>query len=747
MVEWLRPPMGWRSGATGTESGWLRVIGLEQMAETKQVRKKERRVLRERRPVQIGKGLQPVRVDWKAILNDSEQAFLTDNQLSVFVDPKNPGCQRIHFYPLPFVHRFMNEKWNFEELVNHDSLRSQGPALNFKATKTTLEFWPHRIKKTMTAGKTRIVEQLAVSGNTLVMEWDVRGLPAVTLNFSLPYYDAKTREIPNGICASIRKQAFTAMVIEGADDVRFTVMKESPFESQAEISFKPGKKIVLALTCGYDETSVVKSATSAAKKPQTILDAAEKTWNDYFTKIVPRFVCSDKKLEKLYYYQAYVTRANLYDIPYEPFTYPYTCPWKTGAVWQWSWNTPMDSVAERWLNDKQIGAGGILLEHDNGGGLNIGTYLHPVKKVKKLRGHVEHAEAVGRYLKKLPPKIDLPVYTTIPHTTPNGLLGAWEYYLCSGDKKFLAGAFETMQEAEREFSTHELGSGLCTTSFVDEFDYSLRLKPYIKAFKKADPEMMLKMDTPFIAIDYNCYLYALRNVMIEAAKELNLRFDGEKMRRKNEKLKSAIQQYLWNEHDGWFYDADPRNMKLSNVRMLSACSAMYAGVATKEQADRMVTHLSNKKEFATPWPCPSVSMDTPEVDPSIITYGGDIEITSGVWFAVEGLMRYGYKKLAADYIKKTIRMMTKDGPSSSYSYHCLTGKYNQPKHILAAQSVIVTDLICKYLVGLNPQATGEIILDAPALKSYGLKHFTFGPYRYRNRTITVKWANNKLSMS
>lgn len=698
-------------------------------------------MLKKRKPVAFGKGLKTTPVDWRKILKDNEQTFLTDNQLSVFFDKKNPGCEKIHFYPIPFPHQFTKGKWDYLELVSRNSLQSVGPKIDFLSEKTTIEFLPSLLQKTMITGKAKIVERSAVSGNTLVMEWSFQELNSTVLNFSLPYFDAGVEKVKNGICLSIKNQVFVVLTFGGrVSEVCFET-KEKPLECKAQVKVLKNRKIYLVCSFGYNKSEVIRSSTRAVKIPGTIFKSAEKSWEDYFTKIVPHFSCSDKNLEKLYYYQVYTTRADLYDIPYEPFTHPYTCPWKTGAIWQWSWNTPINSIGERWLNDKQIGAGGILLEGDNGGGLNVGSYLHPVKKIRALRSHNEYMQLIGAYIKKLPEKYDLMALATIPHTTPNGLLGAWEFYLCSGDKKFLREALGIMREAEYEFSKHALLNGLHTTCFVDEFDYSLRLKPFIKAFKKGDPEMMMKMDTPFIAIDYNCYLYVLREKMIEAANILRADFDIEKTRRKNEKLKSAIQRYMWNEKEGFFFDVDPRDMKHSNVKCLQAFSTLFAGIASPEQAERMVKRLKNPKEFGTPYPCPSVSMDTPDVDPSLLTYGGDVENVSGLWFTVEGLVRYGYTGLAGEYINKAIEMVTKEGPSSSYSYHCLTGKYNMEKHALAYSCAM--DLICKYIIGINPQPNGEFKINPVALPKSGVKKFKFGPYLYRGKWITVEFNQRK----
>ncbi len=698
-------------------------------------------MLKKREPFQFDQNLKRTRTPWRSLLTGHEQSFLTDNQLSAFVSPQGPGCERIHFYPLPFAHRFTGGRWNYEELVNHDSLRSIGPRLELPVDQVNLTFRPDRIVKTMRAGRGRIRERCAVSGDTLAMMWNLRGVSEVPLHFALPHFAAQTELLPNGLLISIRDQVFVALSLQGADAIEWDNPEStSSFECRARIRIS-GNGLSLALTCGYDRDQVIEQVSAASANPAALFNAAEQQWDGYFTRVVPRFECSHKAITKLYYYQAYTTRANLYDIPYEPFTQPYTCPWKTGAVWQWSWNTPMNAIAERWLNDKHLGAGGIQLLADNGGALNIGSCLHPVRKVSELRGYNENVRRVGGYLKSMPDDVDLVPLTTIPHTMPNGLLGAWELYLCSGDRDYLRRAYELMIEAEGHFGSHALDSGLCTTSFVDEFDYSLRLKPFIKAFAKGDPEMMLKMDTPFIAIDWNCALHALRERIIQAAEILRIDDDATltRLRDQNVLLKASINRYLWSEEDGFYYDTDPRTMQHSGIKCIGAYAALYAGIADERQAARMVGHLTNPAEFGTPYPCPSISMDTPDTDPALITYGGDCLMTSGLWFTVEGLYRYGYRDLAAQCVLKAIEMVNKEGPSSSYSYHTLTGRYNQGKHTLAAQCTILTDLICRHVIGLRPVADGDPGLDPVALEASALSWLRFGPYRYRGSEVVVTW--------
>jgi len=695
-----------------------------------------------RRPYTVDPRLPAITKPWRKWLLNDEQTFLTDNQLSAWLADGRAGWERFHFYPLPFPVD-LKERWEFPELVNHDSLRSVGPYLDVAAQRLDLQFQPHRIARTLAVNGARVQETSTVSGNTLLLIWEPTADLHTTLRFGLPYFAGHVEQIEDGLLIDLREQVFVCLRLAHVAGVAWT-LGDDPVECQADLSLPAGASVVLALTCGYDRQQVLEQARLATEQPQQVLAAAENTWAEYFERVVPAFACSDERLEQFYYYQAYVTRANVYDIPYEPFTHLYTCPWKTGAVWQWSWNTPLDSVAERWLNDKQIGAGGILLEGDNGGAPNIGSYLHPLQKVTEMRHHDDQMQKMGAARSRLPDDFDLLPYTTLPHTTPNGLLGAWEYYLTSGDADFLRAALDIMLEAEGHFSRGELSSGLCTCSFVDEFDYSLRLRPYIRGFSKGDPEMMLKMDTPFVGVDYNCYLHALREVIIQAATLLgDQRVDADALRRRNARLAEAINAYLWDEEDGFYYDAHPQTLERSGIKCIAGFAPLYAGLASGAQAARLVEHLTNPDEFGTPYPCPSIAINTPEIDPSLITYGGDVLLTSGVWFTVQGLVRYGYRDLAADYVWRVLQMITAEGPSSSYSYHSLTGKYNQGKHTLAAQSVILTDLICKYIVGLKPDPHGAITVDPLALPRFGITRLEFGPFLYRDRWVTVRWREGE----
>ena len=61
----------------------------------------------------------------------------------------------------------------------------------------------------------------------------------------------------------------------------------------------------------------------------------------------------------------------------------------------------------------------------------------------------------------------------------------------------------------------------------------------------------------------------------------------------------------------------------------------------------------------------------------------------------------------------------------------------QPIAVGRGLQAIVTDLICKYIVGLTPRPGGG--LEVAPLAMNDLDRLTFGPYNYGGKWFTVNW--------
>ncbi len=83
-------------------------------------------------------------------------------------------------------------------------------------------------------------------------------------------------------------------------------------------------------------------------------------------------------------------------------------------------------------------------------------------------------------------------------------------------------------------------------------------------------------------------------------------------------------------------------------------------------ADSLIkNHLLNDKEFATRYPVPTVSIDTPLINPDEYWRGNTwININ---WFIVQGLIRRGFKTIARKLINRTLSLVRKSGFREYYN--------------------------------------------------------------------------------
>ncbi|MEK9195904.1 MAG: trehalase family glycosidase, partial [Patescibacteria group bacterium] len=95
----------------------------------------------------------------------------------------------------------------------------------------------------------------------------------------------------------------------------------------------------------------------------------------------------------------------------------------------------------------------------------------------------------------------------------------------------------------------------------------------------------------YIPIDLNCLLYKYETDFAEIAEILDDKAQAEiwRMRAKNRAAK--VSYYLWDEEKGFFFDYDYKNDKLSDVWSLASYYSLWSGLATKEQAEKLVDNL------------------------------------------------------------------------------------------------------------------------------------------------------------
>ncbi len=121
---------------------------------------------------------------------------------------------------------------------------------------------------------------------------------------------------------------------------------------------------------------------------------------------------------------------------------------------------------------------------------------------------------------------------------------------------------------------------------------------------------------------------------------------------------------FWDENAGLYYDFDARSEKPIPVNTASTFLPLFAGLPSKEQAQRLVEgHLLNQVEYAPNGQVGHWVTTTARTEPTWEPrryWRGPVWVIMN-WFIIEGLRRYGYEDLAETIRDDTLRLIESSG--------------------------------------------------------------------------------------
>ena len=128
------------------------------------------------------------------------------------------------------------------------------------------------------------------------------------------------------------------------------------------------------------------------------------------------------------------------------------------------------------------------------------------------------------------------------------------------------------------------------------------------------------------------------------ASEIGRTQEAEVLRHEAEQLSARINQLLWDEEDGFYYDLGVDGRRLRS-RTIAAFWTLIAGVASQQQASRLVAQLQDPDRFWRTHAVPTVAAD----DPGYFADGH--YWCGGVWaptntMVIAGLERAGFPEIA-----------------------------------------------------------------------------------------------------
>ena len=194
-------------------------------------------------------------------------------------------------------------------------------------------------------------------------------------------------------------------------------------------------------------------------------------------------------------------------------------------------------------------------------------------------------------------------------------------------------------------------------------------------------------------VDLNCYIVKETEAFSELAKLTGKEDIAEKYFKIAEERKTKIRELLWDENDGFFYDrkndkykpvANPEKDNTNAnercegkwkipVKYVGAFLTLWAGVATDEQAKILVMkHLTNPREFWTPFPIATLSKSEPGYSTTKISGDDGCSWRANVWMPTNymiyhGLKWYGYDNIASALAQRSVELINHAGDREYYN--------------------------------------------------------------------------------
>lgn len=182
------------------------------------------------------------------------------------------------------------------------------------------------------------------------------------------------------------------------------------------------------------------------------------------------------------------------------------------------------------------------------------------------------------------------------------------------------------------------------------------------------------------SIYLNCLMCKELQAAVYLAECLNLNEVAIELKADSDRLKTAIRTHCWDERDGFFYSVDlnllpaettglhagqPREWDclIQRIGVWSGFMALWAGIATVEQAERLRQHYRDTTSFNAPYGVRTLAkyekMYTIRASGNPSCWLGPVWGVSN-YLTFRGLLRYGFEGEARELAQKTLRLFGRD---------------------------------------------------------------------------------------
>ena len=178
-------------------------------------------------------------------------------------------------------------------------------------------------------------------------------------------------------------------------------------------------------------------------------------------------------------------------------------------------------------------------------------------------------------------------------------------------------------------------------------------------------------------VDLASYIHREYMAMAHIAEKLDLSDEVELFRQKAEELACLINDTLWDEEKGFYFDRNEQTGERIYIYSVSGFMPLWAGIASKEQADRLVKHMTDPAKFWIRYPLSSYAQ-TEDAFQLENWPGPTCNWRGTTWIPVNymvfhALKDYGYPEIATKLARKTYDLVLEQNEVTREYYNGQTG--------------------------------------------------------------------------
>ncbi|MFA6133807.1 MAG: trehalase family glycosidase [Phycisphaerae bacterium] len=171
-------------------------------------------------------------------------------------------------------------------------------------------------------------------------------------------------------------------------------------------------------------------------------------------------------------------------------------------------------------------------------------------------------------------------------------------------------------------------------------------------------------------VDLNCYLWRELHALAIIAEQVGKAEDAKAYRLHAGRLAALINEVMWDDRDGFYYDRNERTGQPVRVKSVAGFTPLWLGIADPGHASRLIDeHLTNPREFWINYPVASWSKSEPDYYQQRrgieCTWMGATWIPTNYMIA-HGLVRYGRGELAGKLAYRTLDLVLSEADAREY---------------------------------------------------------------------------------